>query len=265
MLIGSSCRVDEYEALSSSGYDYAEFPCRAVCEMNERAFKDLCKHVEIVGFPVLGMNLYCPPEIVIAGTGYCPETIRAYARKAAERANYLGVQTVGIGSPKSRIIPTGFNFSTAKEQITEFLRITANEFSVFNIQVTLEPLATFYCNFINSFKEAYEIVTMADVDNLGILVDFYNMEHFDEGDMGFESLSNLINHAHISDDDGSPTLRSYMKPENYSIHENRIHQLIDSGYKGNLTIEIDIPYDNERAYENLRFIKQIIPKTKQKD
>jgi len=257
MLFGCTCKPGEYETVSQAGFDYVEFPCRVICEMEDDAFEILCGLVKKTGVPVMGMNLYCPPEIIIAGPGYDTEKAIAYARKAAVRCSALGVRIVGIGSPRSRTIPDGFDREIAKSQLHDFLCVTAAEFDKFGITVAMEALGPCLCNFINTVSEAQEAVIIADKNNLKIVIDFYNMEHSGEADIDIEPFADLIVHAHISDDDGTPTQRSYLHPEKYTLHQKRISRLMESGYKSGLTIEIDIPFDNIRAQENLRFLRSI--------
>ena len=257
MLFGCTCKPEEYEIASQTGFDYIEFPCRIICGMEEVIFSALNKQVDRIGTPVIGMNLYCPPELIISGPGYDAEKVLLYAKTAAARGSALGVNIVGIGSPRSRILPDGFDQKTAKSQLTEFLLITAAQFDRVNITVAMEALGPCFCNFINTVPEAYEIVNAANKNNLKIVADFYNMEHSGEADNDLTAYMDKLVHMHISDDDGSPTLRSFLKPEKYPIHKPRIRRLIETGYNGGLTIETDIPFDDARAGESLQFLKSV--------
>jgi len=257
MLIGCTCKPHEYIELSEVGFDYAELPCRAICEMDDDDFSNLLLQLDKDSLPILGMNIYCPPEITIAGPGFDGEVSAQYARKAADRGKALGVRVVGIGSPFSRILPTEFDRKLARIQLLEFLRVTSREFEKVGIKIVLEALAQCFCNFVNTLDEAYSIVSQLDDVNIGLVADFYNMEHSGEADIDFSKFIDQIYHAHISEDDGAPTKRSYMKPDNYKMHAKRINRLKQSQYRNALTIEIDIPFDSERAQDNLRFLKSI--------
>jgi sugar phosphate isomerase/epimerase len=258
MQIGCACKPEEYAGVSLAGFDYAELPCRTVCEMNERDFDELCHLVGKTDFPVRAMNIYCPPKIVIAGPGYSATAAGTYAHAAALRGKALGVESVGIGSPFSRNLPEGFDKALADRQLAEFLTITAEAFGEVGINVNLEALGPCYCNFINTLKEACEAVSAADVENLGIVLDFYNMEHSGEADIDLREYMSLIRHAHISDDDGAPSLRSYLRSDKHLIHKHRIQGLLDSGYDGGITIEVDVAFDARRAKESLAAIRNTI-------
>jgi len=258
MLIGCTGRPDEYRELSETGFDYTEFPCRVICQMNDDDFLSLRNQVDEISFPVLGMNIYCPPEVVIAGPGFDEDIVAVYARKAAGRAGALGVRFIGIGSPKSRILPEDYDLISARKELMTFLKITSEEFGNFGIKTTLEALAPCFCNFVNTLPEAYEIVKEFDDENIGLVADFYNMEHSGEADIDLSKYIDKVFHMHISDDDGAPTKRSYLKPEKLSIHASRISRLQQSPYNGMITIEVDVPFDKMRAENNLSFLKSLV-------
>jgi len=257
MLIGCTAKPYEYKELSQVGFDYAEFPCRVISDMSDGDFFNLKKQVEEVSFPILCMNAYCPPEVAIAGPNFDEIAIAQYARRAANRGSTLGVRAIVIGSPQSRLLPNYFNRTLAKKQLLKFLRITSEEFGIFGIKTTLEALAPCFCNFVNKLPDAYEIVQELDNHNIGLTMDFYNMEHSDEADIDLKKFADKIHHTHISDDDGSPAMRSYLNSEKYSVHASRINRLKQISYNATLTIEIDVSFDSARAEHNLLFLKSL--------
>jgi len=257
MLFGCTCKPYEYIELSEIGFDYAEFPCRVICEMSDNDFENFLSRLNKATLPILGMNIYCPPEIVIAGPGFDIDASAKYAYKAAKRGKALGVKVVGIGSPFSRNLPDEFDRKLARTQLLEFLKVTSSEFRKVDIKITLEALAPCFCNFINTLDEAYDIVSRLDDVNIDLVADFYNMEHSGEADIDLGKYIDKISHMHISEDDGVPTKRSYLEPKNYKIHADRINRLKQSQYNNTLTIEIDVPFDSERAQDNLKFLRSL--------
>jgi len=120
----------------------------------------------------------------------------------------------------------------------------------------LEALATCYCNTVNTTTQALEIIKQVNHPSVKLVLDFYNMEHMNEADIELTKLP--IIHAHISDDDGAPNLRSYLKPNKKDLHQKRIKRLQDTGYNGGLTLEVDVPYDRERAALSLAIMKEAV-------
>lgn len=239
-----------------AGYDYVEFMGKYLTALSEKEYGFIRRQAERLCLPVLGINGYCPPEVRMAGPLFNAEKVRKYAACCAVRAGGLGVRFVGIGSPKSRMLPSNYPALTAGKELKEFLQITTEEFTKYGIRVCLEPLAPYYCNFINTLSEAVSIVKELQLSNLGIVIDFYNMEYVGEADMDLRAYADCIYHAHISDDEGSPEKRSYLKPEKAGVYQRRICDLIAAGYRGMLTLEIDCVMEEERAKESLEIMRR---------
>ncbi len=237
------------------GFDYLEFMGKYLVSLSQNELMSLQKKVKDFSVRVLGMNGYCPETLKMAGPGFDPESIRKYAVECAKRGAGLGAELVGIGSPKSRNLPGGYPRSEAVRQLKEFLKITTEEFGKYGMTVCLEPLAPCYCNFINYLPEAAAVVEDLNLENLGIVVDFYNMEYVNEADLDLKSFVNLIRHAHISDDDGSCNRRSWLKKEKRKLHVKRVRSLYDRGYEGAITLETDCRFDRKQAAESLDILR----------
>ncbi|WP_455615354.1 sugar phosphate isomerase/epimerase family protein [Eisenbergiella sp.] len=245
----------DLDAVKETGFDYAEFMGKYLVSLSSSEYLELQRAVKRSRLQVAGMNGYCPETVKIAGPGFEPEVIRKYACQCAQKAGGLGIRFAGIGSPRSRNLPKGYSRLTAVHQLKEFLKITAEEFEKYDIIVCLEPLAPCYCNFINSIPEAVSVAEELNLPNVGLVVDFYNMEYVNEADLNLKKYKGIIKHAHISDDDGTSSQRSYLKPEKEEIHRNRIRRLYETGYQGAISLEIDCRIDAVRAARSLEIMK----------
>ena len=254
MLFGYSAMPADCEAARKTGYDYVELPAKVIAAMTDKEFSTFAGSLQI---QALRMNAFCPPDVVIAGTGHDISSIREYTKRLAPRAAALGVKMVGIGSPMSRNIPKGFCNELAQEQIETSLCEISYILENQGIAVCLEALATCYCNTVNTLAEAVGIVRKLQQPNIHVVLDFYNMEHMGEADISLLELP--FAHVHISDDDGAPNLRSYLKPEKKEIHQKRLRKLPEKGYDGCITLEVDVPYDPVRAAESLRIMIDSLP------
>ncbi len=248
--------ISELGVVKRAGYDYLELMGKYVARLSEREFGQVLKLLEEEGFYCEGLNAYCPEEIVIAGPGFDLGRVRDYAGICAPRAAMLGVNCVGIGSPRSRDLPAGFHRKTADRQTVDFLKATAEVFGRFGIRVCLEPLSTCYCNYINTLTQGAEIVERIGWENIGLLADFYNMEQEGEADRDMESLLPILYHVHISDDAGGPDRRSYLKESRAHIHRRRVGRLYEEGYTGSVSVEIDVPADPSDARHTLSLLKK---------
>lgn len=254
MKIGCSAHIHELPAVEEAGFDYVELRGREVAAL---APADLaCLESQCERLPCLGLNAYCPPEIVIAGPGFDRRRAQTYAETLAARAVRLGVRVVGIGSPASRVLPEGFSYDLAAEQAKSFTKDTAEAFGRYGISVGFEALGYCFCNFINHMSEAAALVESLGIPSAGIILDFYNMELSGEAQLPFAPYISRILHVHLSDDLGTPDRRSFLRPEKLPLHEARVKALISAGYAGALTLEIDTPVDHT-AKESLVFLRNL--------
>lgn len=239
------------------GFYYVELLGRQVASMNDMEFGEVAELLRKTGIVCEGFNGYCPPQITIAGPGYDPKAVAAYAAKLAVRGRELGIKVVGIGSPLSRMLPVGYDRKRAKKQLKDFLKITAYAMGQYGITVCLEALAPCYCNFINNTDEAVEITRGIGWETVKVVLDYYNMEYTGEADLDMRDWIQDIGHVHISDDAGSPSQRYFLRTEKFCIHEQRLRNLVQNGYKGAVTLEVDLPISLEDAGRSLKLLKGI--------
>ncbi|MBQ6324940.1 MAG: sugar phosphate isomerase/epimerase [Clostridia bacterium] len=257
--LGCTIVPGEAAAARACGFDYVELPGKAVAAMEDDAFRNLRSELDRAGIRCMGVNAYCPAEIVIAGSGFDEKKTADYAQRLIPRLKQLGVGLVGIGSPMSRVLPDGYDRELAWRQAVLFYRITAEEMAEAGLRVCAEALATCYCNFLNRTEEAFRLAEETGMENVGVVLDFYNMEHMKEAD-GFPADPNLrkVFHAHISDDDGSPRRRDFLRPEKEQIHMNRVRGLVRAGYTGGITLETDLPLDRRKAENSLDILRNAV-------
>ena len=143
------------------------------------------------------------------------------------------------------------------KQLKDFLKITAEAMGRYGITVCLEALAPCYCNFVNYAAEAVEITREIGWETVKVVPDYYNMEYTGEADFDMQGWIPDISHVHISDDAGSPSKRYFLRKEKFRIHEQRLHSLVLNGYKGAVTLEVDIPINLKEAERSLKLLKCI--------
>lgn len=255
MEIGCVATAGTYSIVCDAGFDYAEFSGRDLCALDEGEYAQFRRVLQTGGLPCYALNAYCPPEIRVAGPGFCINTAREYAKRCLARAVEMKVRVVCVGSPKSRHLPDAYDRELAVRQAEEFFAATAEVFAEENILVCVEALGPCYCNFINRLHEAHGIVRSVNMKNLKLVVDFYNMEHNAEANISLSPYINDIAHAHISDDAGSPQKRSFLKPEKRDMHIGRLKGLYALGYRGGVTLEIDVPAELAAASHSLGILR----------
>jgi len=258
MQFGCVIVPEDYALIEAAGYDYVELSNRAVCAMSPNEFTSLRRIVSQGALPCLGLNAYCPPEIRIAGPGFMLNRAREWALRSAERAAELGVRVVGVGSPLSRVLPDGFPIAQAWAQAAEFFAATGEVFARTGIRVCVEALGPCYCNFINRLEEAAKLVRMVDAYNVCLVVDFYNMEHNNQADIPLTPFASDITHAHISDDAGAPQMRWFLRHNKRELHTLRLRRLYETGYRGMVSVEIDLRVDPAEAAASLKMLRDSV-------
>ncbi len=254
MKIGCSVLNEkELEIAADTGYDYVEFKGRFLAGLSEKEVDRISRILGSYNLLSYGINAYCGPELQMSGELYDPEKTRSYAMDMANKVSKLGTKIVGVGSPFSRRISPGDDRGSALLQMQEFLEITARCFEPYGITVCLEPLAPVFCDLVNDTVEAGEMIDKINsCHNLGIVIDYYSMELSGEDKKDISPFFDRIKHVHMSDDLGDIFKRSYLLPEKRHLHRERIFFLKEIGYKGNVTLEMDMPADKEKAAESLR-------------
>lgn len=195
MKFGHCIRLSEYAACAELGYDFAELCGTELIALDDVSFSDLCKTVKGGPIPCTAINMYSDERLAMIGPAFKVGDARDYAQKMMACAAKLGVQTVGIGSPKSRILPDGYSRPAADEQMLSFLRVTCEAALAFGITVLLEPVNHTLCNYLNKTEEVVAMVSRADLKNLGYMMDICHM--VPEGESLREKIPELAGAAHF--------------------------------------------------------------------
>lgn len=258
MIFGCVSSVSTIEMVKEAGLAFTEIHGKAVGALPEDEFSRLCRKLEEMELPCIGFNAYCPPEITIAGPGYDRRQNLEYIRHMARRAAALGIRQVGVGSPKSRILPEGFDRKLAIRQISEFLLDNVDAYEPLGIGVALEPLAACFCNCVNTCDEALEVITHLEGAHVGLIYDLYSMERQGEADRSISELMPYISHVHISDDvAGDPYSRCMLHPLRYDLHRARLQRLKSAGYTGTVSLETDLPLSAPQLASSAAFLRTI--------
>lgn len=257
MRIGCCVSVQNIEKLPECGFDFVELPGKEVFKMERRQVIALRKTLDKRNLTCESLNAYCPADIIIAGPGQNLKEVKAYALRLAEYASELSVRQVGIGAPKSRTLPKGYSREIADCQLQQFLKCTADAFALYGIYTSLEAVGFCYCNYINHLEEAAAVLKAVGHPYLRLVPDFYNMEQSGEAELDLKPYIPMIAHVHISDDDGGPEKRGFLKPEKYGSHERHLTAIKDAGYEGTVSLEVDCPPDSPECIESWRFLKRI--------
>lgn len=194
---------DRAAAAKEAGWDYIEGSTQSL-------FQGLLEDAQWTGGEVIkasplrvpAANVLVPGDLKITGPTADLEKLRAYMTRALKRAGQSGTRTLVFGSGGARNVPDGFDRERARQQIIEFVRMSAEIAATHGVTIVAEPLNRGECNIINSVEEGMTYVKAVNHPNFQCLVDSY---HFW---LEREPLGNLkrampsIKHVHVADEQG---------------------------------------------------------------
>lgn len=255
MKFGCCVNIDKYDDLVLLGYDFIELSGSEVYDMSEVEFDKARNVIKDGRVKCNGLNAFLRPDIKIVGEVDRPR-VDEYVEKVIIRAGSLGAKTIAIGSPLSRIIPTGFPKAKAIEQITEFTEHVCQIGEPLGIRILVEPLAGEFTNTINHISDALAVLNRIKSKNAGLLVDYY---HFALENEELETLDRKVGetlwHVHI----GEPVGRTYLVPDQIPSYSRFVRQLKTIGYDRSISIEAS--FDDEKFQEvaalSLKILKKI--------
>ena len=236
MEFGCCGTAEKYIQIANDGYDYLEALGWQVFGMDPYDFKAFVDLTKRTGLPVRRISSYCAASPVIVGDRFDPVAVRAYARAISVRADMLGVEHLGIGSPKARILPEGYDKEKADDQCREFLRITAEEAGYYGIGVLLEAVHPGYCNYLNGSAECYAMIKELGLPNLHMVLDLYNMKRNGESWDDIPKYMDEIRHMHISTDLGGTSRGVYFESDEAEVIET-MRALNKAGWDGTVSVE----------------------------
>jgi len=239
--------------LFSAGYSFVEENVRnflAPLE-DETVFQAKLALLKESKLPVEACNSFLPGNLKCVGPAHLHDDILKFAETAFRRAEMAGVKTIVLGSGGARAIPEGFSKDEAKNQFITLCKKIAPVAEKYNVVISLEPLNTKECNFINSVAEGGEIVEAVNHKSFRLLADLYHMLRESETPANITKYGNLLYHTHIADNVGRTA--PGVNKEDFTSY---FKALKDSGYKGRMAIECSWKNLGEQAAPALQEMRR---------
>jgi sugar phosphate isomerase/epimerase len=166
-----------------------------------------------------------------------------------------GMKTIVFGSGGARAIPDGFSREEAKQQFISLCKQLAPVAKKYNVVISLEPLNTKECNFINSVAEGGDIVKAVNHESFRLLADLYHMLMENESPSNITKYGDLLYHTHIAEKTGrsAPGVNN----EDFTPY---FKALKDVKYEGRMSIECTWKNLEEQASGALSFMRGQIAK-----
>jgi sugar phosphate isomerase/epimerase len=232
--VGISTSITNNKILEAAGYSFVEEYVRGFLVPNESetVFEQKLALLKTSKLPIEACNSFLPGNMKCVGPITAHEEILKFGETSFRRAQLAGIKTIVFGSGGARAIPEGFSGEEAKQQFISLCKQLAPVANKYNVIISIEPLNTRECNFINSLAEGAEIVESVNHENFRLLADIYHMLMENESPSEIIKYGDLIYHTHIAEKTGRSA--PGVHKEDFTPYFRALKQ---ANYKGRMTME----------------------------
>jgi sugar phosphate isomerase/epimerase len=253
MKFGICTDVGNSPAMRAAGWDFVEENVQTrlkgrLADADWRGREEVARSA----LPVLVANCLVPGDLKIVGPDVDPEALRQYMTNVIRRAAAVGIKTLVFGSGAARNVPIGFDHSAAREQILDFLRMSASLAEQAGVTIVVEPLNRRECNIINTVAEAIQYVLAVDHARVACLVDTYHLWLQEEPVDHVRQAGAAIRHVHVADKNG----RLAPGESGQSDYRPVFAALKSIGYAGAISVEGNFPDIAGRGRDVLAFLRK---------
>lgn len=236
---GICAGIEDAGAIKAAGWDYIEGHVQKLFAGTSVDWSGPGS-VRSAGAPVPAANCLVPGELKIVGPAVDFATLRSYMSNAVTRASQCGTTSLVFGSGVARNVPENFDRGRARQQIIDFVKMSAELARQHDVTIVAEHLNRGECNIINSVAEAMEYVRAVDHPNFQCLVDSYHFWLENEPLDNLKAAMPWIRHVHLADKDG----RVAPGQSGTSDYVPFFQVLKAGGYDGRISVEakfVDAP------------------------
>lgn len=248
MKLGGFGRMADYKKIKKAGFDYAELDIPEIEALSAGEFEAFVGQVREEAFPVLSGARALP----VADPWFFTDKFRMdeyknYLENACKRAHILGITKIIIGNGKARWL-TDEACKQKEGRFIDFMKMFAEIAGKNGLEVILEPLGPKYSNYINTIPEAVEVIKKVDMPNLYTMADLRHLIWSGEALEDISAYTSYIHHIHVDYPLAYPGRPFPRKADDYD-YTAFLEELKKSGYRGDMTIEADIPDDWDKSWQ----------------
>jgi sugar phosphate isomerase/epimerase len=256
ILLGLCSGPGNADKLKAIGFDFIEGGVGSALKPNapDAEYAPELEKIKSCGLPMRSCNGFLPKELRLTGPdeGLRHDDALAYAVKACERADQVGLTCIVFGSGGARNAPEGFDLGKAREQFIAFCKRLGPAIADRKVTIVLEPLNKKEANFLTTVAEGIEMTDEIGHPRIRLLADIYHMMKDGEQPDSIRKAGARILHCHVAELEGrkfpgntGEDLRAYYRA------------LRDIGYTGGISCECGWPKENveeawKKAYATLR-------------
>jgi len=197
MRIGCVGTADRIEDIAKIGFDFVELSLKALLG-DEDKIQQMEALLKKTGLKAETFNCFFPKEVQLVGAGVDKALIRKTTEDNIRLIQRFGGDLVVIGSGGARKIPEGYTKKDALESFGEALNNCCELCGKEGITVTVEPLRRSETNFINTIRDAMEMVDYLKNPYLSYMVDFFHFAVNGEDLADLDPLKGKLKHAHLA-------------------------------------------------------------------
>ena len=251
--IGIVQNIENDSLLHSFGYHYlVESTPKLLSPRNVsvQQFEAYLGAIKKLKVPLLACNILIPGDLKVVGPQVDEAAVLTYLEEIFIRAQMANITMFTWGSGGSRRIPEAFDRALARQQFISIAGKIAVLAAKYNITLALENLNSTETNFINTTREAFEIVKAVDHKNLRLCVDIYHMLKEGESPAIILETKPYTIYCEVAESEGRTP--PGVHHQNFTPYLAALKKI---GYQGKIVIECqwqDVATQGSLAYQTLR-------------
>ena len=216
-----------------------------------RAFKNKVKGF---GLQVVGLHslLYTRPDLKLFESDQNRARTVEYLVQLCELCKDLGGKVLVFGSPKNRA-RDGKDYQVCKKIAVDFFTKLGQAAKKYDVIICVEALSTKESDFINSSREAFELIKKVGLPNFGLHLDAKAMiESHEDANVVFTSYAKILRHFHVGDPGLAP-------PGSTGMDHGALGQALNkAGYDGFVSIEMKRGFGPSRdvVRKSIEYVKK---------
>lgn len=251
MKLGAFGLIEDYEAISRAGYDFAELDMPEIEALDDKQYGEFKELVDKIGLPIIiGSRLFPVSEPLFFKKEFSPLQLKEYIISTCKKSAGIGIKKIIMGNGKARLLLS--EEDRKREQvIVDLIRMVCEIAGENGQDFILEPLGPCYSNYLNLLPEAVEMIQKANMRNAFIMADIRHMVGNKESFDHLVTCRKYIHHIHVDYPNSFPE-RKYPCVEDDYDYMPFFRKIKESGYDDTLTVEADRPSNWDKAHLDIK-------------
>lgn len=249
--LGMASSMDNDSLLYASGFRLIGESVNKILSpaLSKEQFAANVKRVKGTKCKVYMCNVLFPASMKIAGPNVDEKKVLGYLDTVASNAKKAGIPVLVLGSGGARKLPENYDKEFAKAEFSKLARKMAEIAKKHKITIVLENLNSTETNFLNTLRDAADVVNRVNHPSFRLNADIYHMMKENESPQEIIKAKKIIVYCEVAEKDDR-TLPG-VKGDNFRPYFSALQAI---KYKGPILIEgrvKDLKTDAPIAYYSL--------------